>query len=413
MSARALEQDARIIGLVALAHGLSHFYQIATAVLFPMIRSDLGVSYAALGATTAAFYVVSGICQTLAGFAVDRFGARRVLFAGLALCVAGALLGGLAQNYEMLLLAALVGGLGNSVFHPSDFAILNARVNPERLGYAFSWHGIAGFLGYAAAPAFGAGMAEAFGWRGALVSAAALGAVVVAFLFAQKDSLQLEAADARRAGRAKGLAADLQVLLSAPVLMCFGYFLFIAVGFIAIQTFGVAAMIALYQTSAPLASAALTAYLVGAAAGIFAGGFVAARFQRHDLVAVSGMAVSASLVFVLASAWLPAAALVLLLAATGFASGLTSPSRDLIVRATTPPGSTGKVYGFVYSGLDVGSMLTPVYFGWLLDSGRASAVFYSVVVALALTIATVLNLPGRSQSRLVTGDGTVRSIARK
>ena len=393
MIAHALRQDAKVIGLVALAHGLSHFYQIATAVLFPLIRDDLGVSYAALGATIALYYVVSGVCQTLAGFAVDRFGARRVLFSGLVLCVAGALLAGLARDYETLLAAALVGGLGNSVFHPSDFAILNARVNPGRLGYAFSWHGVAGFLGYAAAPGFSAGMASAFGWRGALLAAAALGTVVVAFVITQRAALGVEPADARRG--AGGLAADLRVLASAPVLMCFGYFLFIAVGFIAIQTFGVATLIALYGASATLASAALTAYLIGAAAGIFSGGFVAARFQRHDLVAVLGMLVSAAFMFVLASAWLPAAMLAPWLAATGFASGVTNPSRDLIVRATTPPEATGKVYGFVYSGLDVGSMLTPVFFGWLLDQGRASAVFYAVVLAMALTILTVLQLPGR------------------
>ncbi len=397
MSTYALRQDVRVIGLVALAHGLSHFYQIATAVLFPLIREDLGVSYAALGATIALYYVVSGVCQTLAGFAVDRFGARRVLFSGLLLCVAGALLAGTARTYEALVLAALVGGLGNSVFHPSDFAILNARVNPDRLGYAFSWHGIAGFLGYAAAPVFCAAMASSFGWRAALLTAAGLGAAVTAFVLAQRAALYVEPADARHGTRA-GLGADLRVLMSAPVLMCFGYFLFIAVGFIAIQTFGVATLIALYGSSAALASAALTAYLLGAAAGIFTGGFVAARFQRHDLVAVAGMAVSAAFMFVLASAWLPAALVAPLLAVTGFASGVTNPSRDLIVRATTPPGATGKVYGFVYSGLDVGSMLTPVLFGWLLDRGQAAAVFYAVVIAMGLTILTVLQLPAR-QSR--------------
>ncbi len=394
MSTYALRQDVRVIGLVALAHGLSHFYQIATAVLFPLIREDLGVSYAALGATIALYYVVSGVCQTLAGFAVDRFGARRVLFGGLLLCVAGAVLAGTARSYETLVLAALVAGLGNSVFHPSDFAILNARVHPDRLGYAFSWHGIAGFLGYAAAPVFCAAMASSFGWRAALLTAAGLGAAVTAFVLAQRAALYVEPADARHGTRA-GLGADLRVLMSAPVLMCFGYFLFIAVGFIAIQTFGVATLIALYGSSAALASAALTAYLLGAAAGIFTGGFVAARFQRHDLVAVAGMAVSAAFMFVLASAWLPAALVAPLLAVTGFASGVTNPSRDLIVRATTPPGATGKVYGFVYSGLDVGSMLTPVLFGWLLDRGQAAAVFYAVVIAMGLTILTVLQLPAR------------------
>lgn len=400
MNTHVLGQDAKVIGVVALAHGLSHFYQIATAVLFPLIRDDLGVSYAALGATIALYYIVSGVCQTLAGFAVDRFGARRVLFSGLVLCVAGALLAGLARDYGTLLAAALIGGLGNSVFHPSDFAILNARVNPGRLGYAFSWHGVAGFLGYAAAPAFCTAMAGAYGWRAALLAGAALGAMVIAFMVAQREALRVEPTDAQR-GAGGGIAADLRVLASPPVLLCFGYFVFIAVGFIAIQTFGVAAMIVLYGASATLASAALTAYLLGAAAGIFTGGFVATRFKRHDHVAIVGMLVSAAFVFVLASAWLPPAMLAPLLAASGFASGVTNPSRDLIVRASTPPGATGKVYGFVYSGLDVGSMLTPVFFGWLLDQGRASAVFYAVVVALLLTVFTVMNLPGTAVARTV------------
>jgi MFS family permease len=394
---QTLRADARVIGLVALAHGLSHFFQMATAVVFPLIKDDLRVSYAALGATVALYYSLSGIFQTVAGFAVDRYGARRVLFCGLALSAAGALLAGLAHSYELLLLAALVGGMGNSVFHPCDFSILNARVDKTRLGYAFSWHGIAGFLGYAAAPTYAIGLVGAAGWRGALLGAAALGAVVIAFLVAQRDFLYVEPADRRGAGAQGGLAADLKVLASPAILMCFGYFLLVSVGFIAIQTFGVATMGALYGASNSLASAALTSYLLGAAAGIFAGGFIAAHTSRHDLVAVSGMTVSASFMFVLASAWLPAAALPLLFAATGFFGGMTNPSRDLIVRATTPPGATGKVYGFVYSGLDVGSMLTPVYFGWLLDSSRASVVFYSVVGSLVLTIATVLNLPGKSE----------------
>jgi len=388
-AADSLRQDVRVIGLVALAHGLSHFYQIATAVLFPLIRDDLGVSYAALGGTVALYYIVSGICQTLAGFAVDRYGARRVLFAGLALAVGGALIAGLAQNFPMLVAAAVVGGLGNSVFHPVDFSILNARVDKARLGYAFSWHGIAGYLGYAAAPAYGIAMASAFGWRGALLGAAAIGVAVVALLASQGTVLQ--AAPVRQRHAVSGM----QALLQAPVLMCFGYFVMIGVGFIAIQTFGIATMVSLYGVNVAFASAALTAFLLGGATGIFFGGFLAVRATRHDLVAVSGMACSAALMFVLASAWLPAVALPLLLGAAGFAGGLTNPSRDLIVRASTPAGATGRVYGFVYSGLDVGSMVTPVIFGWLIDRGQPAAVFYTVVAVLAVSILTVLQLPGR------------------
>jgi len=390
---RAASLDLRVIGLVSLAHGVSHFFQIVTAVVFPLIKDDLGVSYVALGGTVALYYVVSGISQTLAGFVVDRYGARRVLFGGLALATAGALLASFAQNYAMLVTAALVGGLGNSVFHPCDFSILNARVAKERLGHAFSGHGIAGYLGYAAAPLYAIAAAAAVGWRGALLGAALIGAVVLVVLAVHREALHVEPADARK-GAGGGIAADIRVLLSAPILMCFGYFILVSVQFIAMQSFGIATTMALYGTSVALASAALTSYLLGGAAGILFGGFVAVRVSRHDLVAVGGMAVNAALMFVIASAWLGAPLLPVLCAMAGFATGVTNPSRDLIVRATTPPGATGKVFGFVYSGLDVGSMVTPVYFGWLLDGGRPSVVFYTVVVTALLTVATVLNLPG-------------------
>jgi FSR family fosmidomycin resistance protein-like MFS transporter len=374
-AADSLRADVKVIGLVGLAHGLSHFFQIATAVLFPLIKDDLGVSYAALGSTVGLYYAVSAVCQTLAGFAVDRYGARRVLFAGLALAVAGALLAGLAQSFPMLLAAAVVGGVGNSVFHPVDFSILNARVTKSRLGYAFSWHGIAGYLGFAAAPAYGIAMATAFDWRTALLGAAAIGAAVIALLASQGG--QLQAAPIRAQHGAPGVRS----LAQASVLMCFAYFVMLGVAFIAIQTFGISAMMSLYAANVALASAALTAYLIGGASGIFCGGF---------------LAVSAGLMFVLAAAWLPAVALPLLLGAAGFAGGLTNPSRDLIVRAATPAGATGKVYGFVYSGLDVGSIAAPVIFGWLLDRGDPAVVFYTVVVVLAVSIGTVLQLPERA-----------------
>lgn len=390
---RAAAADLRVIGLVSLAHGISHFFQIVTAVVFPLIKDDLGVSYVALGATVAVYYVVSGICQTLAGFVVDRFGARRVLFGGLALATAGALLAGLAQSYAMLVAAAVVGGLGNSVFHPCDFSILNARVARERLGHAFSGHGLAGYLGYAAAPAYAIAMAAAAGWRSALLGAALIGAVVIAVLALEREMLRVPPADRHGADNG-GLAGDLRVLTSAPILLCFAYFILVSVQFIAMQSFGIATNMALYGASTALASAALTAYLLGASAGIVAGGFVAGRTERQDLVAMGGMAVNAALMFAIGAAWLGAAGLLPLCAAAGFASGLTNPSRDLIVRASTPPGAAGKVYGFVYSGLDVGSMVTPMYFGWLLDGGRPAMVFYTVVVASLLTIVTVMNLQG-------------------
>ncbi len=390
-----LRQDVRVIGLIAVAHGLSHFYQLVVAVLFPLIKEDLGVSYAALGVATAVYYTVSGVCQTLAGFAVDRFGARRVLLLGLALCSLGILLAGLAQSFAMLVLAFLVAGLGNSVFHPADFAILNTRVDAKRLGYAFSFHGIGGTLGWALAPAFSYGLAALTDWHTALIVASVLGVVVILLILANGDAVAGAARGRAASAAPTTLRQDLRVLTATPVLMCFLYFLLLAAALIGVQNFGVAGLVALYDAPVALASSALTAFLIGGAAGILTGGYIAGRARRHDLVAAGGMLASGLAVLLLASGTLSQALIAPMLALAGFASGLTNPSRDLLVRGATPPGASGKVYGFVYSGLDVGSMATPVLYGWMLDRALAAGVFYMVFAMLLLTVATVLYLPSR------------------
>ncbi|MGH8692539.1 MAG: MFS transporter [Burkholderiales bacterium] len=389
-----MRSDASVIGLISFAHGMSHFYQLLLAPLFPFIRNELEVSYAALGLLVALFYALSGLLQPLAGFVVDRYGARSVLLGGVGCFVASAVLMGFSSTYGMLALGAALGGIGNSVFHPADFTILNARVSPPRLGYAFSAHGVVGYLGYAVAPVFSVSIAAAFGWQAALLVGAGLGVGLLVLLLANSRHLQVEA----RAPAAKraSFSEDARVLLAWPVVLCFLYFTVFAAGLAGLQTFSVSAMVEQYRVAATVASGALTAYLVAAAAGILAGGFVAARVARHDLVAAAGLAVNAAAILLVAMSQVPGAALPAMFAIAGFASGMVAPSRDLIVRASTPPGATGRVFGFVYSGLDVGSFATPVFYGWMLDHHLPQAVFYTAFAFTALALLTILLVPERN-----------------
>ena len=386
-------EDAKIISLVATAHGMSHFFQLAAAPLFPLMKAEFGVSYAALGLVLMVFYAVSAVPQPFAGFVVDRYGGRNVLFGGLALQVMGSLLIGASGSYAMLVAGAVIAGLGNSVFHPADFAILNSRVSEARLGHAFSAHGIAGSLGYAAAPIFSGTLGALFGWRAAMAAAAALGLAVLIVLLLNGRRLQGARAAAPRARTP--LAQDARVLFAAPVVLCFMYFAIYAAGLAGLQSFSVSAMTMQFGVAAAFASIALTSYMVGSASGMVAGGFIAARTARHDRVAAAGLAGSAATIFLIASGALQAAALPVAFAFAGFSVGATAPSRDLIVRASTPAGATGRVYGFVYSGLDVGSLATPVFYGWLMDHRMPQAVFYVVFAFTAAAILTVLSLPGQ------------------
>jgi MFS transporter, FSR family, fosmidomycin resistance protein len=313
----------------------------------------------------------------------------------------GTLITALAGTYAMLMVGALLAGVGNSVFHPADFFILNDRVSEPRLGHAFSVHGVAGSLGFAAAPLFIGTLGGLYGWRSALLAAAAAGFVMVAILLANTGRLQ----GARAAVRQDRKALDLRVLLAGPVVLCFLYFSIYAAGWAGIQSFSVSAMVLQFGVGTTFAAVALTCYMVGSAAGMLTGGFIAARTVRHAGVAASGLSGSALTLLLVALGAVPVALLPVAFALAGFSAGCTAPSRDLIIRASTPPGATGRVYGFVYSGLDVGSLATPVFYGWLMDHHLPHAVFFAIAAFTGLAVLTVLNLPGKTRRAAAQGAG--------
>ena len=396
-----MKKDVTVIAVVATGHALSHFLQLVLPPLFPLIRQELGISYSTLGFVVMVFFTASAVLQPVAGFLVDRVGARDVLLGGIGLMTAGMLVASLASATPMLALGMLIMGIGNSVFHPADFSILNGRVTPSRLGYAFSAHGVAGSLGFAVAPLFSAGIAASYGWHGAMLGAAAVAAAVLIFMLASAHELHVSPASKR-----SGATHDARVLLAPPVLLCFLFFLIWGGAYAGISNFAIAAMQLQFGVSTALAASAITAYMLGNAAGTVTGGYVAARFPRHDLVAASGLSVAALIVLAIATGAPPGSALPAALGIAGFAAGVTYPSRDLIVRASTPPGASGRVYGFVYSGLDLGVVLTPVFYGMLIDQGMPQAVFYAIfgfALAAICTVYSAYLMPRRSSMRSSAG----------
>ena len=395
-----LRHDAEVIGLVGIAHLFSHFLQLILAPLFPLLKDEFGVGYAALGLMVSVMYTVSGVSQTMAGFIVDRYGARRVLLFGMATFSLALLLTGLATSYWMLVAVALLAGIGNSVFHPADFAILNAKVNPKRLGYAFSTHGIGGNFGWLAAPVFSIGISTAYGWRAATIAAGVLGLLITAIIASRRalSGVQADAGGRQRKAEgasARGIKHDVRALASKPVLKCFAFFTFYSLALIGLQTFSMPVTTAMYGASLVVASAALTGFLFGGIVGIVAGGIAAAHSSRHNLVAASGMLIGAALTLLLASGAVPLWLLTGTMTLVGFFIFSTQPSRDILVRAATPPGATGKVYGFVYSGLDLGGSLSPMLFGWMLDQRMPQWVFGAAALFMLAAVATVVTLSAR------------------
>jgi MFS family permease len=395
-----IRSDAEVIGLVGLAHGTSHFFHLMLPPLFPWLMKEFSLSFTQVGFLMTVFFVISGIGQALAGFVVDRVGARPVLYFGVGTLAASGLVLGFANGYPALVVAAAVAGTGNSIFHPADFTLLNRRVSPERLGHAFSVHGLSGNLGWAAAPVFMAGIASASDWHVAAFAASAFGLAVLFILIARGPVLGDRFAERTIAAPTTTGAGtrpeQLGFLRSGAVWMCFAFFFLATGAFGILQNYAPAILGHVYRLPLALATAGLTAYLLGSAAGMVAGGFAAARHDNSDVVIAFALGLAAFVALLLASAVVPSWSVIALMAVMGFGVGVAGPNRDLLVRkaATAQFGkaSYGRVYGFVYSGLDIGLAATPVVFGPVLDAGGFSAALVGVAALQVAALASALRV---------------------
>jgi MFS transporter, FSR family, fosmidomycin resistance protein len=412
-----LRHDAHTMGLVGLAHGTSHFFHLLLPPLFPWLIPAFGLSYAQLGLLVSMFFVVSGIGQALAGFLVDRVGARPVLYGAMVCFVGAGLAAAGAQGYGGLMLAAALAGLGNSPFHPVDFTILNKRVSAPRLGHAYSVHGITGNLGWALAPVFLAGIATLSGsWRMACVGAALLAALVLALLVWQRRALddRLPAPAGPVAGKGNAHAAvgegapalpsanPLAFLRLASVWLCFAFFFWTSVALSAIQSFASPALQQLYGLPPALTSLVITGYMLCGALGMVLGGFVVARAVRLERVIAWCLGAGAAALLLVGSGWLTGPVALAVASLAGLGTGLAGPSRDLLIKQAAPPGATGRVYGAVYSGLDLGFAVGAPVLGRLMDAGQAGGIFQASAMALLAAVLSAALVGRRARPRPVT-----------
>lgn len=410
------KRDWLTISLVGCAHGSSHFYQLVIPSLFLPLGHAFGLDFAQLGFLMTMFFVVSGLCQVASGFIVDRVGPRPVLWFGVAGFVVSAVLLGTATGFGTLLLAAMVGGLANSVFHPADFSILNHRVSVKRLGHAFSVHNLTGTLGWALAPIYVVGLTQLWGWRAAAFGVALLMLAVLIIIVLGRAFLEVEGTRAQqrqqkshptagspRAAPASVLATFRQLLASPALWGAFLFFCCATIALSSVQNFTIPLMGNLYGMTAVVAGMVLSGYMLGQILGMIAGGFLVNATERTEYVVLASLVLAAAMFLLLASGWLPVMMAALVMAFAGFFSGASAPSRDMMVRKVTPKQSVGAVYGLVYAGLDVGSALGPLLFGLFLDAGWTRGPWIGAAVAFvggALLAAQI----GRASRRMPTAE---------
>jgi FSR family fosmidomycin resistance protein-like MFS transporter len=391
--------DSRILSVIGIGHGMSHLYYLVLAPLFPHLRDAFGVSYAELGIALALMPLTSAVLQVPIGFMVDRLGARAMLIGGLAIVSISTALMGFCTSYQQLLLLCIVSGAGNAVFHPTDYAILNSSISPERMGRAFSIHTFSGQIGTAAAPVVMIALNLLLGWRMALVAIGLVGFVALALVLSQLAVLRDETNDKPRKVKSqvaetppKGstLRAAVTLVLSPPMLMFFVFFTVLSMMQTGMQAFTATALVALHDIPLATANLALSAFLFASAAGVLVGGEISDRWERHDLLAGVVFLVSGAIALLIAWFNLHTALLIAVMIVMGLGLGATRPARDMMLRAATPKGSTGSVFGFVTSGIALGSALAPIPLGWLIDIGRPQYVFYALAGFMALALVSMM-----------------------
>jgi MFS transporter, FSR family, fosmidomycin resistance protein len=375
--------ELQTLVVVSSAHFVSHLHIMVLPVLLPLLKERLEVGFFELALALTAFNVVSGLTQAPMGFLVDRIGARRVLIAGLALGGLAFVSLGVLSFYAWLMVAALLAGLANCVYHPAGYAILSERISEGRIGRAFSVHTFAGFAGSAIAPPLLLGLAAAGGLGSALAGAGIFAWIVAAVVFLTPA--------APRARQSSGSAVPTKVngagVFTPTVVALTVFFTLLALASSAMYSFSVVALISGHGLSLAAANAALTTYLVGAAAGVLAGGPLADKTVRHGDLAAAGFGLAALITLGVALLSVPVPVLVVAMGLVGLLVGMVQPARDMLVRKAAPPGAAGRVFGIVSTGFNIGGIVGPLLFGWLMDQGAPRAVFG---VAVAFMVATAL-----------------------
>lgn len=385
-SAAGRGRDARIVALIGTGHFLSHFYMLCLPPLFLAWRQEFGVPYATLGLAVALMSATTALLQTPVGFLVDRHGARPFLVGGTLLMALSIAAMALAPSFWVILPLAVLSGVGNSVIHPADYAILAGSVSKGFLGRAFALHTFTGNLGFALAPPAIAFLLEVMGlsWRGALLLVGLLGVPVVVAILLQSRVLRDQAKPKAKDAAGPG---GRELLLSRPILLFFGFFLLSAMAGSGIQAWLVTVLGKLWGTPVLAASSALTGYMVGATSGTLIGGWLADKVKRNLLGPVVALTLVAMVLILLPGLIpLPDIALTTVALLAGLALGTSRTPRDVMLKDASPPGQIGKVFGFVSSGLPLGSAIMPVPMGFLIDMGHPELVLPVVAGILGLSL---------------------------
>ena len=398
-------QQTRVVMVVSIAHALSHFMHLVLPPVFPLLMSEFSLSYSELGLLMTVFFTVSGFVQAASGFVVDRYGPLPVLMGSIALFALSTVVMAIAPSYWVLMLGCAIAGAGNAPFHPVDYCILNARIEGRKLPRAYAVHGVAGSLGWAAAPLVLVGVSSLAGWRVGVLAAGVVSLAILALVWWARAELRVSPIREPRVGATGAQASQSSLgFMKLPGLwISFVYFFGTAFAIGGVQTFGPESAAQLHDLPAAQVALLVSVYMVGSAVGSLVGGWSMGDARHAERIVslslVVALAVALSIGYLATPIWMSS----VLFGLMGFAAGVGTPARDLLVKRAAPPGATGRIYGIVYAGLDVGVALAPALFGVMMDARWPAGIWVGVAMAYVLMIFCANLLARQSVDRVAPG----------
>ncbi len=385
-------RDSRyfVVGTVSVAHFLSHFYFLVFPPLFPLFRAEFGVNNTQLGLLFSLLFLMPSVLQVPIGDLVDRVGAKRIFVIGIAVTGAGTSATALADSYLALLGFVVLAGVGQSTFHPANFALLETVSDASNRGKGFGAHTFAGFLGFAAGPIVAGGLGVEFGWRPALAALGLVGLGYAALVWATLAPIH-RGRSAAAAATDDDETSNWAQLADPRVLLTVVFFVLLTIAGTATQSFTVVFLTDVVGLGVAIANTTLTANLTAAAIGVLAGGVLADRFNIYRTIALT-LTAAGAFALLIAAGLVPGivAAIGFVFVLLGLVHGLALPSRDSLVSEFSSADSAGKSYGLAYTGVTVGAFIAPVMFGFVSDTAGNRVMFALIGVFYLAAVLTVL-----------------------
>jgi MFS family permease len=384
----------RLIGYVSVAHGSVHTMELTYAALLSRIDDAFGSGLFVLGIVATAFAFTFGASALPSGLLVDRLGSRQVLYVCFLGAAGAALMAALSTNVAMLGLFLALLGLAIGLYHPAGISLI-AQAAQQR-GMALGYHGVAGNIGVAVAPALAVGLAEAFSWRAAYFFLAGLG-VLVALMIRGVQLRETEASETAAAPTAVPASAAPQAppapLLSPtllPLLLVYAVFVlngFIYRGsmtFLPVHIEEHLHISFLGMDEAALAGSLTTLALLAGAAGQLFGGALSQRYKLEPLALPFALMVAPALLLMGISGGLALVAAAALFVFFNFGS---QPVYTGLIADYSPRRALGRSFGISYfAAFGLGSTAA-AFAGFLADRWGTDSVFLALAGFACITLA--------------------------